>query len=299
MGALYNDRLESYRQEIEEALFSYLPIPEEAPQKTVYEVMNYACVGGGKRLRPVLVMEFCRLCGESPAKAIPFACAIEMVHSYSLVHDDLPCMDNSPLRRGRPSAHAAYGEDMALLAGDGLLTRAFEVMLAEENQRELPPQRVLRAAFALADAAGAGGMVGGQVIDLQSEGKSIDLPALETLQRGKTAALLMAACEMGCHIGGGGEAEIAAARRFGEELGLCFQIVDDILDVTSTPEELGKPVGNDEKSRKVTYVSLLGREKALQLAAERTEKAVDALQVFGEPGEALRSLARALLQRSC
>ncbi len=298
MAGLYNDVLERYRQSIEQALPAFLPADSTASQKTVYEAMNYACTDGGKRLRPVLVMEFCRLCGGNPVAALPFACAVEMIHSYSLVHDDLPCMDNSPLRRGKPSVHAAYGEDMALLAGDGLLTRAFEVMLSPDSRGDMSPERALRAAFALADAAGAKGMVGGQVIDLQSEGKAISLAELETLQRGKTAALIAAACEMGCHIGGGTPQEIEAARRFGTELGLGFQIVDDILDVTSTPEALGKPVGGDEKNAKVTYVSLLGLKGAANLAAERTEKAVLALAPFGEEGAALCSLARALLERT-
>ncbi|HJD24068.1 MAG TPA: polyprenyl synthetase family protein [Firmicutes bacterium] len=298
MAGLYDEVLDRHRQKVEQALPSYLPDGEASLQKTVYQAMRYACTDGGKRLRPVLVMEFCRLCGGLSDKAIPFACAIEMIHSYSLVHDDLPCMDNSPLRRGKPSVHAAYGEDMALLAGDGLLTRAFEVMLAEENRQGLPPERALRAASALAEAAGAGGMVGGQVIDLQSEGKAIDLPTLEQLQRGKTAALITAACEMGCHIGGGSAKELEAARRFGQELGLCFQIIDDILDVTATPEELGKPVGGDRVNQKVTYVSLLGLEEAARLAAERTERAAEALAPFGKEAQPLRALAFALLDRT-
>ena len=299
MAGLYDEILENHRRKIEEALPSYLPPADGgARQNTVYEAMRYACMDGGKRLRPVLVMEFCRLCGGSPARALPFACAVEMIHAYSLVHDDLPCMDDSPLRRGKPSVHAAFGEDMALLAGDGLLTRAVEVMLAAENREGLPAEGVLSAAFALADAAGAGGMVGGQVIDLQSEGKAVDLPTLEALQLGKTAALITAACEMGCRIGDGSPQQLEAACRFGRELGLCFQIVDDLLDVTSTPEMLGKPVGGDQTNEKATYVSLLGTEKAAALAAERTRGAVEALAAFGEEASSLRALAQALLRRT-
>ena len=297
MTALYDNRLQSHLERIERALPDYLPAEDNALQKMIFDAMAYACEGGGKRLRPVLVLEFCRLCGGEPAQALPFACAMEMVHSYSLAHDDLPCMDNSPLRRGKPSVHAAFGEDMALLAGDGLLTRAFEVMLSPENRRGLPAESVLNAAFALADAAGAYGMVGGQVIDLQSEGKAVGLPVLDHLQRGKRAALMTAACVMGCYLGAGDEKAVASARQYGEELGLCFQIVDDILDVTATAEELGKPVGGDQIHEKTTYVSLLGMEEASRLAVERTERAVNALAAFGGEAESLRSLARALLMR--
>jgi geranylgeranyl diphosphate synthase type II len=228
---------------------------------------------------------------------MPFACGLEMIHSYSLVHDDLPCMDNSPLRRGKPSVHAAFGEDMALLAGDALLTRAFETMLNPAYLHDVTAEAAVRAAFTLADAAGIYGMVGGQVIDLQSEGKAIDLSTLEKLQEGKTAALIVAACVIGCIVGGGSDSQIAAARLYGENLGLCFQIVDDILDVTASAEELGKPVGSDAENEKVTYVSLLGIESACRLAVERTGQAIASLADFGEEADGLRTLAEALLNR--
>lgn len=289
--------MEEHLKAVEQALPEYLPDGEDAAQKTVFDAMSYACEAGGKRLRPVLLLEFCRLCGGDVKQALPFACAIEMVHSYSLVHDDLPCMDDSPLRRGRPSAHAAYGEDMALLAGDGLLNRAFEVMLNPEYQNGIVPEYAMRAAFSLANAAGAYGMVGGQVIDLQSEGKAVGLKTLEDLQWKKTAALIIAACEMGCFTAGESREKRTAAHRYGEQLGLCFQIVDDILDVTATPEELGKPAGSDGSNRKATFVSLLGLEKAKKLAEERTGKAVEALDCFGGQADGLRNLAFALLQR--
>ena len=291
--ALYTDRLQAHCDGFEAALPAYMP-QTGGLQTVVAEAMAYACAGGGKRIRPVLVMEFCRVCGGDPAAALPFAAAIEMIHSYSLVHDDLPCMDDSLWRRGRPSTHAVYGETMALLAGDGLLNLAFETMLRE---RTLPAERVLGAASALADAAGIEGMVGGQVIDLHSEGKTIDLATLEALQRGKTAALLTAACVMGARLAGADVQQEEAARRFGEELGLCFQIVDDILDVTATAEQLGKPVGSDAENEKVTYVSLLGLDAAKELAQRRTEAALSALTVFGAEADALRRLAQALLTR--
>lgn len=293
---MYSSQLQQHHARFEQALCGFMP-QTGGLQTTVAEAMAYACQGGGKRIRPVLVMEFCRLCGGDTEAALPFAAAIEMLHSYSLVHDDLPCMDDSPMRRGRPSTHAVYGETMALLAGDGLLNLAFETMLRPAAAAALPASHVLGAASALADAAGIDGMVGGQVIDLQSEGKAIDLATLEALQRGKTAALLTAACVMGARLAGADAAKEAAARAYGENIGLSFQIVDDILDVTATAEQLGKPVGSDAVNEKVTYVSLLGLEEARRLAARRTADALAALTVFGEDADSLRQLAEALLTR--
>lgn len=293
--ALYSERLSAHLAAVETALSDALPTAEG--EVSVAPLMVYACEGGGKRIRPVLLLEFCRLCGGDTARALPFAAAIEMIHSYSLVHDDLPCMDNSPLRRGKPSVHAAYGETMALLAGDALLNRAFEVMLSHEAAAGMEAA-ALRAAYELADRAGIHGMIGGQVLDLASEGKTIDLETLQALQEGKTAALLIAACRMGAILGGGSEEQIEAAGRFGYYLGVCFQIVDDILDVTATAEELGKPVGSDTENKKSTYVSLLGLEEARRRAAAYTEQAKKALAAFSEQRADLCALAEALLVRS-
>lgn len=293
---IYTQQLQTHCDRFEAALPGYMP-KTGGLQTVVAEAMAYACAGGGKRIRPVLVLEFCRLCGGDVEQAMPFAAALEMIHSYSLVHDDLPCMDNSPMRRGRPSTHAVYGETMALLAGDGLLNLAFETALNPACRGTLPAERVLGAASALADAAGIEGMVGGQTIDLQSEGKEIDLSVLEELQRGKTAALLIAACVMGARLAGATPEQEQAARIYGENVGLSFQIVDDILDVTATAEKLGKPVGSDSENEKNTYVSLLGMEKAQALAKQRTDEALEALSVFGEDAASLRQLAEALLER--
>ena len=294
--ALYSDQLTRLCARFEHALPGFLP-KTGGRQTTVCEAMGYACKDGGKRLRPVLLLAFCRLCGGDTEAALPFAAAIEMIHSYSLVHDDLPCMDNSLMRRGRPSTHAVYGETMALLAGDALLTRAFEVMLRPDPAHPLPPEHRLAAAAALADAAGADGMVGGQVIDLQSEGKQIGRDDLEVRQEGKTAALIAAACVMGVCLAGGDDRQRAAARAYGHAIGLGFQIVDDILDVTATPEMLGKPVGSDAQNEKVTYVSLLGIDGARQLAAQHTRQALSALDAFDGQTASLRQLAEALLTR--
>lgn len=293
---IYTQQLQTHCDRFEAALPGYMP-KTGGLQTVVAEAMAYACAGGGKRIRPVLVLEFCRLCGGDPAAALPFAAALEMIHSYSLVHDDLPCMDNSPMRRGRPSTHTVYGETMALLAGDGLLNLAFETALNPAYRGNLPAERVLGASSALADAAGIEGMVGGQTIDLQSEGKEIDLSVLEELQRGKTAALLIAACVMGARLAGATPAQEQAARIYGENIGLSFQIVDDILDVTATAEKLGKPVGSDSENEKNTYVSLLGMEQAQELAKQRTQEALEALSIFGDEAASLRRLAEALLTR--
>ncbi len=287
--ALYTERLQQHLTRIESRLGDFLPTGDG-----IETVMRYACEGGGKRIRPVLLLECCRLCGGDPDAAVPFAAALEYIHSYSLVHDDLPCMDNSPLRRGKPSAHAQYGETMALLAGDALLNRAFEVMLSANT---VAPDRALRAAATLADNAGVHGMIGGQVLDLDSEGKEIDLATLKRLQEGKTAALLVAACRMGAILGGGTDAEIDRAGEYGYYLGLAFQVVDDILDVTATAEQLGKPVGSDDVNEKNTYVSLLGLEQARALDASYTDSAKAALADFDGRND-LCLLADALLTRT-
>lgn len=293
MDTLYSASMQAYLAQIEAYLPTCLPEKDDL-RNIVIEAMMYACSAGGKRIRPVLTLECCRLCGGDTDSALPFAAAVEMIHSYSLIHDDLPCMDNSPLRRGKPSVHVAFGENMALLAGDALLNRAFEVMLRSEAE----PALIVAAAKTLADQAGIAGMVGGQVIDLQSEGKRIPLDVLEQLQEGKTAALMIAACKMGAIIGKGTAVQIDAAAQFGREIGLGFQIVDDILDATVSVEELGKPVGNDAAHEKSTYVTLLGLDKARTLAQERTQAAIDALSVFGVEADSLRQLAQALLIRT-
>ncbi len=293
---LYSQTFEGYRTLVEAALPTYLPTPKDG-EETVCRAMAYACEAGGKRLRPVLLTAFAVLAGGKADKVMPFACAIEMLHNYSLVHDDLPCMDNSPLRHGKPSVHTAYGEDMAVLCGDALLNRVFEVVLCADVMQDTEASCRLRASYVLARAAGIRGMIGGQTIDLENEGKPISLDLLEELHRKKTGALLTAACEMGAILGGGDERFIAAAREYGQCVGLCFQLVDDILDVTATAAELGKPVGGDAQNEKNTYVSLLGLEETRRLAAKQTEKAIAALDGI-DGAEDLKALATALLSRT-
>ncbi len=269
----------------------------ENGQDYVRDAMNYSLSNGGKRIRPILVLEFCRLCGGNIDDAMNFACAIEMIHTYSLIHDDLPCMDNDDFRRGKPSCHKAYGEEYALLAGDGLLTLAFETALLDGNG--VLPENKIRAVRTLASLAGIGGMVGGQVLDLQAEKTSPDYDKIKTIDSLKTGALIKAAVLLGCFAANvTDEAKLAAAQKYAECIGFAFQIVDDILDVTSDTETLGKPVGSDIKNEKVTYVSLLGIEASKQTVEQLTNEALEALKAFdGEKSEFLKNFAISLADR--
>lgn len=289
-------RQEQYVEMLEEALSRYLPGGDELQQE-LFSSMEYSLLSGGKRIRPVLVLEFCRLCGGSLTAALPFACAIEMIHTYSLIHDDLPCMDDDELRRGRLTNHRVYGEATALLAGDALLTLAFETMLSPQTIRTAGALKTATAAGVLARAAGATGMVGGQIIDLASEGKKISLATLHAMDERKTGALIVAAAEMGCVIGGAEKRQIAAAREYAKNLGLAFQIVDDILDVTGDSTLLGKNTGVDNLSEKSTYVSLMGLEGAKKAVRELTNTAVSAISRFDGDTEYLAQLARRLAVR--
>ena len=242
----------------------------------LYDAMQYSLLAGGKRLRPVILLETCRMCGGDVDKALPFACAIEMIHTYSLIHDDLPCMDDDDLRRGRPTNHKVYGEATAVLAGDGLLTAAFECML--EGGSGLPAERVLAAAACLARSAGARGMVGGQALDMAGEGHALSLSDVEELQKLKTGALIFAGAEIGCLLAGGGEDALCAARTYARKLGLAFQIRDDILDVEGDAATLGKPIGSDARCEKTTFVTLRGLETCQKLVEDLTREAQDALR---------------------
>nr|WP_319487971.1 farnesyl diphosphate synthase [uncultured Caproiciproducens sp.] len=281
---------------IDAKLAEYLP-EEDFLQADLINAMRYSLLGGGKRIRPILVLEFCRICGGDEKTALPFACAVEMIHTYSLIHDDLPCMDDDDMRRGRPSNHKVFGEDTALLAGDALLTMAFETMLSDEAVSLAGTQRVAKAAGLLARAAGAYGMVGGQVIDLMSEGRSITLETLKQMDECKTGALILASAQMGCVLAGADDRQLEAVENYARAIGLAFQIVDDILDVTSDTQTLGKPVGSDNGNNKCTYVSLMGLQNAGKAAEELTSAAVEALKGFGEEAEYLIELAKKLAAR--
>lgn len=282
---------------IEKSLYNYLP-STDCIEKILTESMKYSLKAGGKRVRPSLVIEFAKLCSADEKKAVPFACAVEMIHTYSLIHDDLPCMDDDDLRRSKPSNHKVYGEDIALLAGDALLTLAFEIMSSDETAALIGDKACRKGVHVLAKYAGAAGMVGGQVIDLISENQSAPIEVLREMDYKKTACLIKAACELGCICANANESLISAASRYGECIGLAFQIVDDILDVTSSDEELGKPVGSDEQNSKSTYVSLLGVEKCRELVNELTEQALKSLEVFGDGTQELKDFALRLACRT-
>ena len=259
-------------------------------EPVVSDAMKYSLGIGGKRIRPVLLLEFCRVCGGDVEKALPFAVALEMIHTYSLIHDDLPCMDDDDMRRGMPSCHIKYGEEYALLAGDALLTRAFGVIAESELAKEKPLCAVSAVAV-LSELAGVNGMIGGQTVDLKNEGRRASLDSL------KTGALIVSAARLGCFAAGASEAQTAAAVTFCKKIGHAFQIVDDILDVVGDEKELGKPIGSDSESDKSTYVSLLGLEKSREYADRLTKEAIEALGVFGDEAEFLKQLATMLIER--
>ncbi len=253
--------------------------------------MNYTLMNAGKRLRPALTLAFCELTSGDIRAAMPYACAVEMIHTYSLIHDDLPCMDNDAMRRGKLSNHVVYGEANALLAGDALLTKAFETALSACTLNSAKATRLL------ASLAGMNGMVGGQMIDMEYEDKEADLSVLEKIDGGKTVALISAACQMGVIAGGGNEAEQRAAARYAGSLGMAFQIRDDILDVIGDSAKLGKAIGSDSENKKSTYVSFLGLEAAQAKVEEYTNSAVTALAEFKGDTAFLENLARELAER--
>ncbi len=278
------------RARVEAALEAALLPAATAPAR-LHEAMRYAVLAGGKRLRPLLTLAACRACGGDDEDALPAAAAVELIHTYSLVHDDLPAMDDDRLRRGQPTVHVAYGEALAILVGDALLNRAFELLLADGAGR-LAPEARLEVAATLAAAAGSTGMIGGQVLDLAAEGQSLTLAALEGLHRRKTGALLTAAVVAGGLAAEAGARERDALRRCGDALGLAFQIVDDILDVTGTPEQLGKSAGKDQRSGKATFPALLGLDASRARAARLVEEALEALVPLGAAADDLRDRVR-------
>ncbi len=280
--------------EVNKYLSSYLE-EKECLQGTIYKAMNYSLHAGGKRIRPVLMMACAELMDGARESVMPFACAIEMIHTYSLIHDDLPCMDDDDLRRGKPTNHKVYGEAVAVLAGDALLNYAFETML---KNSEVSPNMTLAAMTELATASGIDGMIGGQIIDIESEGKTIDAVTLMTMHLHKTAALIMASAKIGALVGGGDKEDLIAMEEFARYLGIAFQIKDDILDVTGNEEELGKKTGMDSALEKSTFVSIYGLEQAEKLLCDYTQKAVETLSRYGEKAEFLKELANFLLSRN-
>jgi len=284
-------RTEQYKAFIENYLKEFYASLHDLPQNALFDAMEYSLLAGGKRLRPVLAMELCRLSGCDWRQAAPFAAAVEMIHTYSLIHDDLPSMDNDDFRRGRPTNHKVYGEAMAILAGDALLTDAF--MVASTAQLA-DPKDMAFAIGTLAECAGSMGMVGGQVLDIGSEQRELTEQEVLDIQTRKTGALINAACVLGAVAGGASEEQIDAAARFAAGLGLAFQIRDDMLDVIGTQEEMGKGVGTDET--KNTFVRLYGLEKCEELVQTYTDYAIDALSAFQDT-QYIIELAKSLTDR--
>ena len=288
--------MRQYLPMIDKALDSYIPKGNFGEQKLI-DSAEYSLKLPGKRVRPAMTLAFCELCGGEAEKALPFACAVEMIHTYSLIHDDLPCMDDDDFRRGKPSNHKVYGEDIALLAGDALQSMAYTTMLSEKAVAGVGAENAAKAARVLAEKSGLLGMVGGQTIDIMSEGKEPNIDTLRVMDEKKTACLIEAACMMGCICAGADDAKVAAAERYAHAVGLAFQIVDDILDVTSTTDELGKPVGSDNNNEKSTYVALLGIDRCRELVDELTAEATEALSVFEGDTKLLSDFAVALANR--
>ena len=290
----WNERLASYAECTERKLMEYLQPDEDKGYGVIFESCRYSASAGGKRLRPALVLEFCRLSGGDVETALPFACALEMIHTYSLIHDDLPCMDDDDLRRGKPTNHKVYGEALAVLAGDGLLNLAFETASDPANHVSADVQ--VRAIRALSRASGMQGMIGGQVLDMKAEEKQISLDELQTLQELKTGCLIGVGAQLGCLIGGATEEQTKAALEYARCIGLAFQIQDDILDIEGDEASFGKPIGSDAENGKSTYPSLLGLERCHALVHELSEQAIAALAPFTDTGF-LPELARSLAER--
>lgn len=288
-------QLQNRKQYIDQGLEGFLPVDGYPP--VIHEAMHYAVSNGGKRLRPIMVIEGAKLGGQTAETVMPTACAIEMIHCYSLVHDDLPAMDDDDLRRGKPTCHIVYGEANAILTGDALLSRAFELMAVNASLPGSTAEGLLRVIAEVAAAIGSKGMIGGQVLDLQWEGQAIKLEELQCLHLLKTGALFRAALRAGALLGGLEEKQLDALSDYARHFGLAFQITDDILDVCGEQEIIGKPVGSDQKNDKTTYVSLFGFEGAQDLARQSMQLCIESLRGFGPEADFLRDLARFTLHR--
>lgn len=285
--------LEENRADVDRALDRLLP-PETAVPQTIHRAMRYSVMAGGKRIRPALCLETARLFQADLSATIHVGCALEFIHTYSLIHDDLPALDNDDLRRGRPTCHKQFGEAMAILAGDGLLTFAFETLA----KVSIAPGRRVRMIAEIAGAAGTvNGMVGGQVADVEAEGKLADAATIEFIHRAKTAALIRASAVSGALTGHAAEDDLARIGQFGERIGWAFQVVDDILDVEQSSAELGKTAGKDARQKKATYPALYGLEASRRMADRLASEALEELQTYGDTAERLRELARFLVTR--
>jgi len=291
-----NKQLAEYARMIEEALPGYLPRCPD-PESLVAEAMRYSLLGGGKRIRGALLLAFYRLFSEDVRPALPYAAAVEMMHASSLIHDDLPCMDDDDMRRGKPSCHIAHGEATALLAGDALIILAFETMSDARYAGAFPCGRALEAVRCLAASTGCNGMIGGQIIDLNQEGKPTPAPLLERMYARKTGALIAVSARIGCILGGAGDAAIEAAVSYSAKIGLAFQIIDDILDITGDQSKLGKPIGSDRENGKTTYASIHGVEASRRQVEQLNAQAKMDLAAMEKDTSFLAGLADLLAGR--
>ena len=294
----FQDELKKRTEEINKVIQSYLPA-EEGFAKTMAQAMNYSILAGGKRLRPMLILETLRLFGGEEKLAYPFMAAMEMIHTHSLVHDDLPSLDNDDYRRGRLTTHKVYGEAMGVLSGVALLNYAYEVMLTAFDKADTPDRQahVIQALKVISHKTGLYGMLGGQSVDVENDGKPMSREMIDYIYENKTSALIEASVMTGAILAGANEQEVSVVEKAAGNIGLAFQIQDDILDVTSTAEELGKPVHSDEKNNKVTYVTLFGTEKAAEQVEELSEKAIDLLKSLNKNNEFLYLLIEKLINR--
>ena len=291
------DYLQNRSALVDRALERWMPGEEVLP-RSLHQAMRYSVFAGGKRLRPILMIAACESLGGHAGQVLHAACAMEMIHTYSLIHDDLPAMDDDDFRRGRPTNHKVYGEATAILAGDALLTEAFRLLADAEANRSVPPATVIKVIELVARYAGSQGMVGGQVVDMESEGKEIDFPTLEYIHTHKTGGLILASVQVGALLGGANDSQVAAIKRFGGAAGLAFQIADDILDVVGDQQHLGKNVGSDQTRGKATYPAQLGLDEARQRADELCGIAISALAPLGQSAEILQELARYIVNRN-
>ena len=288
--------LERQREKIDRFLDQAVPDGQAVPT-TLYESMRYSLLGGGKRIRPILAMAAAEAVGSENDAILPFAAALEFIHTYSLVHDDLPAMDNDDFRRGRPTNHKTYGEGMAILAGDALLTMAFELSSNPKLKDSLPQDRQVQIIQELAVGSGHGGMVGGQVLDIQAENQDIDLGSLQTIHNFKTGRLIRASVRIGGIFGGGTSSQLDSLTGYSEDIGLAFQIADDVLNMTGTREELGKDAGTDAKRGKKTYPTFYGVDGARQLAEQCIQRAISRLEEFDQKADPLRAIAEYIISR--
>ena len=288
--------LKRRQRSVDEALERWVPGDHEFPPQ-VHQAMRYSLFAGGKRLRPILALAAAETVGGRIADALPLACSLELIHTYSLIHDDLPSMDDDDLRRGKPTSHKVFGEALAILAGDALLTEAFHLLTRPDLMRDVSPRRRLRAINQVARAAGSYGMVGGQVMDIASQGQEIEAHLLEYIHSHKTGALIAASVCTGAIIGGASPSQYKAMNRYGEKLGLAFQVIDDLLDVQGEEKKLGKAVRKDQAKGKATYPALFGIAESRRMAEVLVEEALGRLQLFNGRANPLREIARFILKR--